>query len=148
MKTSAQFTVAVHTLALLALETRPLSSTFIAGSVNTNPVVIRRLLGPLQAAGLVQTHLGTDGGTELVQAAADITLLDVFQAVEGGTVFALHNNTPNPQCICGRHIQPVLQNVYADLESAMESVLRATTIADIAADIAARQEAVAAAASH
>lgn len=141
MKTSTQFTVAVHTLALLALDPRPLSSTFIAGSVNTNPVVIRRLLGPLQAAGLVRTHLGAEGGTELARDAADITLLDVFRAVEQGTVFALHSNTPNPHCICGRHIQPVLQTVYADMETALEAVLKATTIADIAANIAARQEA-------
>ena len=78
MKTSSRFTVAVHALALLALNGRPMSSTEIAGSVNTNPVVIRRLMGELEKAKLVRSVAGRSGGFELDRQADQITLADVY----------------------------------------------------------------------
>jgi DNA-binding IscR family transcriptional regulator len=64
---NCRFTVAIHVLCLLAAQhPQPLTSEFIAGSVNTNPVVIRRLLGSLRRAGLVKSQPGVSGGWELV----------------------------------------------------------------------------------
>ena len=127
--------MAVHTLALIALNGRPLSSTEIAGSVNTNPVVIRRILGVLTEAGLTTTRLGSEGGADLARPPAEMTLLDVYRATEGGSLFALHASTPNLQCLCGGNIQPVLSPYYAKAETAMEDSLAETTIAQVAADI-------------
>ena len=135
MKTSSRFTVAVHALALIALNGRPLSSTAIAGSVNTNPVVIRRILGILTEAGLTTTRLGSEGGADLSRPPAEMTLLDVYRATEGGSLFTLHANTPNMQCLCGGNIQTVLSPYYARAETAMEASLAETTIAQVATDI-------------
>lgn len=139
MGMSTRFVVAVHTLALLTLEEKSLSSAHIAGSVNTNPVVIRRILGPLQEAGLITTQLGADGGASLAKTATEITLLEVFRLTESGELFALHHTPPNPLCLCGHYIQPVLQPIFDQAQAAMEAVLAGVTIADIAAGILAHQ---------
>jgi DNA-binding IscR family transcriptional regulator len=115
-----------------------MSSTEIAGSVNTNPVVIRRILGILTEAGLTTTLLGSEGGADLARPPAEMSLLDVYRATEGGGLFALHANPPNPQCLCGSNIQPVLSPYYAQAESALEASLAETTLAQVAADIQAR----------
>lgn len=132
---NSKLTVAVHILALMAIEKRPLTSTYIANSVNTNPVVIRRLLAPLLEGGFVTTTLGSDGGAGLARSAEQISLLDVYQAIEHGPLFALHNNHPSPLCPCGRNIQPILNQVFADVETAIEAVLAGKTIADVAQEI-------------
>ena len=139
MSASSQFTVAVHTLVMLALEERPLSSPYIANSVNTNPVVIRRILGPLNEAGFIDTKLGAEGGAYLVRDPETISLLDVYRAIHSGSLFALHNKNPNPQCPCGRNIQPVLNTVFGTVEDAMEAKLAETTIADLTEAIIKRE---------
>ena len=68
MNTSSRFAFAVHVLALLSMqEGVPLSSDIIAGSVNTNPALIRRLLSMLAAAGLTTSQLGAGGGALLAR---------------------------------------------------------------------------------
>ena len=139
MSTSNRFAVAVHTLALLALADEALPSTAIAGSVNTNPVVIRRILGPLNEAGLIETRLGSEGGALLARRPDQITLLDVYHATESGVLFSLHNKT-NPQCICGRNIGPVLSAIYSQIDDAVANILHRTTIATVAQAIVERQQ--------
>lgn len=104
-------------------------SEFIAGSVNTNPVVIRRILGRLRTAGLVKSHPGVNGGWLLCKSASDITLADVRLAMEEGSPFTMHTNAPNPACTVGRHIQGVLGHVFGHAERAMHDDLSRSTIA-------------------
>ena len=100
MPTSSRFAVAVHVLTLLAWAgDEPLKSDYIAGSVNTNPVVIRRILCALAHAGLVTSQTGAAGGTRLARKAAEITLTEVYRAVEPRAIFALHRRPRMP----GRH---------------------------------------------
>ncbi len=136
--TSSRFTVAVHILALLALENGPLSSKHIATSVNTNPVVIRRILSTLSKAGVVNTQLGIEGGSMLAHPAEQITLKDVYRVVEQGEIFSLHHKDPSPSCPCGSNIQPILSHVFKEAQAAMEATLAKTSIADVVADIKAR----------
>jgi Rrf2 family protein len=133
MSSNSRFAVAVHILALLANAESgtPVTSDYIAASVNTSPVVIRRLLATLGDAGLVYTREGSQGGSELAVPAHDITLLQVYQAVDSGELFALHRNTPNPNCVVGRGIKAVLQDVTERAQTAMERELATTTIAQI-----------------
>lgn len=135
MAINSRFAVAVHILALLALENKPLSSKYIAGSVNTNPVVIRRILSMLSKAGLVETQLGVEGGSTLARSADKITLLEVYVVSEQGDLFTLHRNQPNQFCACGQNIQPVLSTVFKKAEAALEGILAETTIAEVAQDI-------------
>ncbi|MDU7476058.1 MAG: Rrf2 family transcriptional regulator, partial [Paenibacillus macerans] len=76
---STRFSIAVHTLSLIAV-TPDCTGDFIAGSVNTNPVIIRRIMGMLKKAGLVEVRPGV-GGAALLKEPDRITLLDVYRAV-------------------------------------------------------------------
>lgn len=129
MATSSRFAVAVHILTLMAAAgDEPLKSEFVACSVNTNPVVIRRLLCALARARLVTTQTGAAGGARLARRASRITLLDVYRAVEAREVFSLHRQQPSRSCPVGMNIQAVLENVLEDVEAAVEQVLANITI--------------------
>ena len=135
---NCRFTVAIHVLCLLAAQhPKPLTSGFIAGSVNTNPVVIRRLLGVLRKAGLVRSQPGVSGGWELVGKPENITLGALCQIVRPGPVFAMHSQQPNVLCPVGRNIQRGLSTHYQKAQTAMEAELDRTTIADVLKDVSA-----------
>ncbi|RJG17774.1 Rrf2 family transcriptional regulator [Paenibacillus thiaminolyticus] len=137
MKISSRFSVAVHILSLLTLEPQAHhTSEWLAGSVNTNPVVIRRVTSQLKKAGLVAVRTGT-GGASLVLPASEITLLDVYRAVEAveeGELFGMHER-PNPQCPVGANIEAVLQIITAQAQSAMERVLEEITLEQVALNL-------------
>jgi Rrf2 family protein len=135
MSANSRLTVAIHILSWMALVARkrqePVTSDRIALSVNTNPVVIRRTLGLLQKAGLVQSHRGANAGWTLAKAPTAITLLEIYNAVRDGPLFALHPSPPNRACPVGRGIQPALRNVYGALESSLRQHLSKTTIEQV-----------------
>lgn len=137
MITSSRFAVATHVL--LALSLHPgerMSSAALALTVNTNPVVIRRLLGALQRAGLIVTASGKTGGTELARRPEAITLRDVYEAVGGGEVFALSPSPPNRHCPLSCSMKGVLLPVFASAEAALAERLAGTTLASLAAQVA------------
>lgn len=133
MKISSRFTVAVHILSLVAIERNELcTSEWIAKSVNTNPVVIRRVIGKLRNAGLVQVRQGV-GGATLLKPLNEITLLDVYRAVEvvqEGELFQMHEG-PNPNCPVGANIEVVLELILLRAQVAMESVLGEITMEEL-----------------
>ncbi|MFP3273629.1 MAG: Rrf2 family transcriptional regulator [Paraburkholderia sp.] len=136
MNTSSRFAFAVHVLALLAFqEGVPLSSDMIAGSVNSNPALIRRLLTMLADAGLTTSQLGAGGGALLARPPGEITLLEIYRAVDEAQLFALHREEPNPACMVGRNIQTVLRGVISEAQQAMEASLAARTLADASTDL-------------
>lgn len=130
---SSKLSVGIHILTVLALyPNMALTSEQIAGSVNTNPVVIRRLLGLLRAAGFVESKTGVGGGWVLVADPKRITLLDVFRTIEPrNQAFALHRSEPNHQCPVGCNIQDVLCGIYAEIQKGMAEQLERTTIAGV-----------------
>jgi len=139
MNTSSRFAVAVHVLSLLATTQGPVSSVHIAGSVNTNPVLIRRILGQLGRAGFTQSLRGATGGTLLARAPAEINLLDVYRAVEEPGVLGLHRSDPNPACEVGRNITRVLGGVFDRAQDAVERVIESMTLHDIVRQLKVKQ---------
>jgi Rrf2 family protein len=141
MTRSSRFTTAVHILTLLAGESHQesVTSEYVASSVNTNPVVIRRLLRKLAEAGLVSSCPGSAGGSRLARDPRKITLLDAYSAVESGELFGEHSQQPNPKCPVGRHIVEVLAPRLEAAESAAAASLRKTTIADLVAEVRQKQ---------
>lgn len=133
MKISSRFTVAVHILSLISIQKNVLcTSEWIAGSVNTNPVVIRRIMGMLKKAGMVSVTSGT-GGASLIRNLNEITLLDVYKAVEvveEGELFQFQEN-PNPNCPVGANIQGVLELILISAQEAMERVLKEVTMEEL-----------------
>lgn len=136
MQIPSRFTVAVHTLLCIAYfhGDCKVTSDFIAKSVNVNPVVIRRTLGKLKEAGLVNVEAGV-GGASLAKDACDITLLDAFEATgcADDNLFGFHGN-PNANCPVGRSVHPVLDGKLAAAEQALYDSLAQTTIADLLED--------------
>lgn len=128
---NSRFAVAIHILSLIAANPgKPVTSDYIAGSVNTNPVVIRRISSMLKKAGLLQTHAGIAGAT-LTREIMDISLLDVYRAVQAQDgLFAIHEN-PNPNCPVGRNIQAALEDAFGNAQKAMENELASKSVADI-----------------
>ncbi len=131
---ATRFAVAIHILLLLACPQRegPATSHYIAGSVNTNPVVVRRITGQLARAGLLRVRRGP-GGAELTRAPGAITLGDVWLAMHSGrpaTVLSLHG-APNPECSVGRQMHAVLGQVFGQVDAAMLHALHQTTLAGL-----------------
>lgn len=133
MKISSRFSVAVHIGTLLAFNNSSrITSDWIAGSVNTNPVVIRRILSQLKKADIVDVKSGA-GGATLKKAPEDIRLLDFYQAVQSvpdDGLFHIHEN-PNPDCHVGANIQGILDLLLTKAQSAMENVLAEMTLQDV-----------------
>lgn len=142
MGISSRFAVAIHILALLEqFKDEHTTSAFIAGSVNTNPVVIRRILGMLVKAGLVEVKAGV-GGASLIKPLSAITLFDIYEAVAAtgeGDLFSVHQH-PNPLCPVGGNIQLVLDDTLGGIQHMMELALRGVTMDDIMQDIRLQQE--------
>jgi Rrf2 family protein len=109
----------------------PLKSEQVAESVNTNPVVIRRMLLELAEAGLVVSQTGSLGGSRLANDPAKTTLLDIYRALEYGGVFSLHRQPPSRDCPVGVNIETVLGEVLLEVDSAVERVLEKITINDV-----------------
>jgi len=136
MNVSTRYTVALHILTLLATdESAPMTSEYIAGSVNTNPVVIRRLLGRLRDHGIVGSQPGVNGGWLLSRRSDEITLDEVRQAMAEGSPFTMHSQAPNPQCPVGRSIQGALADVFCEAERAMCESLQRSTVASLLAAV-------------
>lgn len=116
--------MAVHVLVMLAKNSDGnVKSECIAESVNTNAVVIRRLLCQLSSANLVVSQTGAAGGTRLAKNAKDISLNEIYQAVSTGEVFALHRQRPNQDCPVGKNIESVLCNLQKEIDKAIEEKL-------------------------
>ncbi len=134
--------MAAHVLGMLALRDRaglgPATSEELAASVNTNPVVVRRIVGDLRRAGLVQTRRGAGGGTSLARPAAQITLRQAYEAVEEGSrLLPCAPGTAQTRCDLGAKAHAVLRDVMADAEEALRSRLAQTSVATLADRIAA-----------
>jgi Rrf2 family protein len=139
MGSSTRFALGIHLLTALAANPgKVLCSEDIADSVNTNPVVVRRLFALLTAAGLARARLGQGGGFELARPASDITLLDIFAALEKTDLFAAPRSPPSASCRVGAHILPVLHEPTARAVRALRTDLSRTTVSDIASAVLAR----------
>ena len=126
--TNTQFALAVHLLTLLGgAADEVLSSDVLASSAGSNPAHIRRVLAHLRSAGLVASRPGVRGGWQIVADGSDLTLADVWRAVQGNDpVLGLHD--ADPACTVGQRIQRELVGIDRAVARAVESELRATSV--------------------
>lgn len=136
MQFSSRLPIAVHILlAIVEFEGKEkTTSTFLARSVNVNPVIIRNTLGQLKAAGLVTVKAGK-GGASLAKKPEAITLVDIFNAVEKEeALFHFHEN-PNPDCPVGKNVHAVLDNKLFAIQEAMQEKMKSITLQDLINDM-------------
>ena len=137
MQISSRFTLAIHIFACIDTfgDEYKVTSDFLAESTNVNPVIIRKILGQLKKAGLINVARGT-GGTTVAKLLSEITFLDVYHAVEcieNGDLFHFHEN-PNTNCPVGRNIHHILDDKLLRVQNAMEKELASITLADVKRD--------------
>ena len=138
MQISSRFTIAVHVLTCIVVfrDDHQINSEFISTSVGVNPVIIRKIFGQLKTAGLIHVQRGGNGGVSLAKPAEEITLCDVYHAVdsvEEEGLFHFHEN-PNANCPVGRNMHYVMDGRLARAQEAMEKELSSMTIANVIAD--------------
>lgn len=132
MAANSQFAMAVHILTMLARSgDENVKSECIAASVNTNAVVIRRLLGQLSQAGLVMSQTGAFGGTRLARTPGRISLCEIYKAVTCGEVFALHAKSPNQDCPVGKNIEAVLCKLQKEIDKSIGEKLGQYTLQSV-----------------
>ncbi len=134
MPTNTRLAVALHILSGLAYRATSgksgATSAELAKSVNTNPVVVRRILGELAKAGLVTSTGGRGGGYELARDPARIRLDAVLVAIEPEGLFSVHENPANRACTVSCGIKPALGQLFERADHALRDHLRGTTLAD------------------
>lgn len=127
---NVRFATAIHILTLLAyLKEDILSSEYIAGSININPVLVRKELSNLRQHGLVQSREGKGGGVMLAKSPKDILLADIYNAVRQAPLLGRSNN-PNPDCAVGKQINKHIEQLYDKAEQTLVDQLGKTTLAD------------------
>ena len=137
MQITSKFTVAVHILTCIDIfgGQMRVTSDFLSGSTGVNAVIVRNVLGQLRNAGIVETRQGS-GGAHLAKALDEITLYDIYKAVDcvdDEGLFHFHEN-PNADCPVGRNIHKAMDDRLEAAQSALENELKSTTLAEVVAD--------------
>ncbi len=136
MAVSTQFSIAVHMMAGLGfLPEAETTSTQLASSVNTSPSFVRRILSKLSKAGLVHTKMGKTGSTSLAREPREITLLEIYRAVEAPKAFVIHDYPAKPACRVSCGIKTAMEKVLYRTQNSMEQKLGEISLAEIIADV-------------
>lgn len=130
MRFSSRLTTAIHILLYIAVygQEEKITSEVLADTTGVNSVNIRKILGQLKKAQLIQTKSGV-GGTELIKELDEMTLLDVFLAVEDSdtTLFREHEH-PNIDCPIGKNIHAVYHKHLVSIDETMRQQMASVTL--------------------
>jgi Rrf2 family protein len=119
---NTRFATAIHIMTLLAKSPQEwLTSEWMAGSINVNPVIVRKELSVLREAGLIVSRQGKDGGTQLAKNVDQISISEIYRAVKNTEVLGKKNQNPNPACSVGKEINVHLNTLF---EETNELVIR------------------------
>lgn len=135
---NTQFSIAVHALAAIAHYERAFTSEILAGSVNANPVFVKRILAKLSKANLVKAAVGKSGGYDLSRSPKSVSLLDIYSAVNPPSAFAIHTYAKSKGCVVSSNIKEVMGEVLVGTKKSVEDDLRRISLADVVSKIRSR----------
>jgi Rrf2 family protein len=136
MAKNVQFSIAVHIMAGLAYGCgQDRTSGELAKSVNTSPSFVRRVLAKLSKAGLVATSTGKKGKCWLAKDPKNISLLDVYTAVDAPNAIAIHGYKEQKNCPVSCQIKTALEHALGKTQKALESSLRSISLAEIVSEV-------------
>ena len=136
MATNTQFSIAVHLMIALGFNCeRQATSSELALSINTSPSFVRRILAKLSKASLVNTTTGKSGACLLAKRPEDISLLEIYNAVDAPKAFAIHDYPVQSRCRVSCNIEATMQKVLARAQQSLEGSLQETSLAEVIADI-------------
>lgn len=114
---NTRFATAIHIMTLLAESPQEwLTSEWLAGSININPVMVRKELSVLREAGLISSRQGKEGGSRLAKNADAIKISEIYLAVKNTEVLGKKNNNPNPACPVGKEINQHLDALFSETD--------------------------------
>lgn len=132
MAGNSKFATAIHVAGMISMaEQMPMTSEIIAQSIGTNAVVVRRIIGLLVAGNIVKVKMGTGGGAYLARKPEEITLAEIFLALEQGAIFDVKKNEENNFCAIGNVVRPILFELLQEAEQDLIEKLRKTTLANV-----------------
>lgn len=132
MAGNSRLATAIHIAGMLSVaENMPITSEMIAQSVGTNPVVVRRIISLLTAADIVKVKMGTGGGAFLARAPQEITIADIYTALNEGVIFDVPQFNETHQCVVGKIVRPILAEVLHEAEHGLVKSLGQTTLAQV-----------------
>jgi len=124
----------LHVLLHMAEAGRPVTSAAMAGAMQTNPVVVRRVMAGLRDAGFVRSEKGHGGGWSMARDLGSITLRDVYAALGSPPPFAMGNRTEAPGCLVEQAVNAALDDAFHDAEALLLAGMGAVSLAALAAD--------------
>ena len=138
MRRDSRLSGVLHVLLHMAQHSGPMTSEDLASAMDTNPVVVRRVMAGLRDSGYVKAEKGHGGGWTLACDLAQITLRDIYDALGSPSVLALGNRTEAPGCLVEQAVNAALGESFRAAEEALLARLGEVTLARLAADVATR----------
>jgi Rrf2 family protein len=134
MKRNSQFSDVLHVLLHMAENDGPSTSEDLARAMQTNPVVLRRLMAGLREAGFVSSAKGHGGGWVLSCPLESITLSDIHQALGAPSLLALGHREEQPSCLVQQAVNSALDQAFEEAETLLRKRLSAVTLAALSRD--------------
>jgi len=138
MKRNSRLSGVLHVLLHMAERNEPVTSVSLARAMDTNPVVIRRIMAGLRDQGYVRSEKGHGGGWTIARDLASITLRDVYAGLGEPELFAMGNRTEAPGCLVEQAVNAALDDTFRDAEALLLERFGAVTLAQLSADFHAR----------
>lgn len=135
MRNDTRLSRMLHVLIHMSRHDRPATSDTIAQMLNTNPVVIRRTMALLKEKGYVRSEKGHRGGWTLAKPLADITLLDIHEALGNSSLFAIGLSTDHPECLVEQAVNAALTEAFNEAQALLLRRLESVTLEHLASDI-------------
>ncbi len=127
---NTRFATVIHILTLMVDNDELLTSEWIAGSIQINPVIVRKELSVLRKAGFVISHQGKEGGSKLAKNPSEIFLSDLLMSIKSVETLGKKNLHPNPNCSVGKKINQQLDQLYQEIDQELLKVLKNKTLLD------------------
>lgn len=124
----------LHVLLHMAEQGGPTTSEEMAKAMNTNPVVIRRIMAGLRDAGFVRSVKGHGGGWSLACDLAKVTLRDVYNALGQPSLLAMGNRTESPGCVVEEAVNAALGKSFDAAETMLLARFGEVTLAMLSTD--------------
>lgn len=140
MKRDSRLSGVLHVLLHMAEHEDPMTSETLAKAMQTNPVVIRRVMAGLREAGYVRSEKGHGGGWTLACDLGAVTLLDIYQALGNPSLLAMGNRTETPGCLVEQAVNAALSDAFRDAEALLLARFETVTLAALSADFHARMK--------
>lgn len=140
MKRDSRLSGVLHVLLHMTAWPDPTTSEVLAKAMDTNPVVIRRIMAGLRARGYVKSTKGHGGGWTLACDPTRVTLRDIYEALGSPTILAIGNRSPEPECLVEQSVNAALTPTFSELESLLLARLQDVTLAQLSANVRARVE--------